>query len=339
MGKLTEIRQVALANAKDIVQQKKEMVESTYDLMMRLEYIARREGLLALEYEAYFIPKDVPMCQQLTKMIELVCSGTDPELFEEFVTCTFLLNRYEGIDALLYFLYARCMLMIQAATSPLDMEEFFNSIVSGSEMVFHKRRDLFTEGEETTEKRHGELSKEEAAYLLEFSKRLPMLSKEEWNILVSRNGFCGWDKVLPYLDEEAQELVKQYMNEYRYYVIMKTRNTLSVEELGELVEEFKNFVGWLRGEQQSGFQAKGILDGILRCSDEEIKLLLTKIDTLTLAAALNGVSEEVANCFYRNISFRLRFFLQEEMEYLGPLRMSEVEAAQKKIYQIWVSIQ
>ena len=334
MGKLTEIRQVALRGAKELIQEKMEMVEAAYDLMMRLEYLARREGLLALECEAYFFQKDVPLCQQLTKMIELVCAGTEPELFEEFVTCTFLVNEYEGIEAVLYFLYARCLLMIQAGTPSLEIEAFFNSVVSGSDMVFHKRRDLYMEGAGVKKKWNEGLSKEELECLQEISKQLPTLSKEEWNIVVGRNGFYGWDQVLPYLDDEAQELVKQYMNGHRFYTIMEVAHSVSVEDLKELAEEFQNFVGCLRKERQHGLCTNEMLNGMLNYSDKEIQLLLSKIDTMTLAAALKGTSKEVADCFYRNISSRLRYLLQEDMECMGPLRISEVEAAQKKICEV-----
>ena len=76
------------------------------------------------------------------------------------------------------------------------------------------------------------------------------------------------------------------------------------------------------------------MDDIQKCTDEEIQLLLRNIDNLTLEIALKGAKEETAECFYRNLSLRLRYLIQEDMEYMGPVRMCDVEAAEEKIMEI-----
>ena len=141
MSELKEIREKVLVNIKEVARQHKEKIEDAYKRVMKLEHIARREGLLALEYEAEFIPKDTPLCNQLTKMIELVVDGTDSQVIEELMTIKFFaVHNFTGIDAILYFLYARSMLMIQAGISPRLIEELFNAMIPNEVLNFERER-------------------------------------------------------------------------------------------------------------------------------------------------------------------------------------------------------
>ena len=141
MSELKEIREKVLVNIKEVARQHKEKIEDAYKRVMKLEHIARREGLLALEYEAEFIPKETPLCNQLTKMIELVVDGTDSQVIEELMTIKFFaVHNFTGIDAILYFLYARSMLMIQAGISPRLIEELFNAMIPNEVLNFERER-------------------------------------------------------------------------------------------------------------------------------------------------------------------------------------------------------
>ena len=80
MSELKEIREKVLVNIKEVAGQHKEKIEDAYKRVMKLECIARREGLLALEYEAELIPKETLLCNQLAEMIELVVDGTDSQV-------------------------------------------------------------------------------------------------------------------------------------------------------------------------------------------------------------------------------------------------------------------
>lgn len=336
MSELREIREIIIVDMKDVAAQNKEKIEDAYNRVMKLEYIARREGLLALEYEAEFIPKETPLCNEIVEMIEFIVDGTDPHIFEELMTLKFFaIHNYKGIDALLYFLYARSMLMIQAAASPRIIEEFFRAIIPNNLMTFEKKRIMWEEEKKNKLKEWiRELTIEEKELLCCISAQLQELSEEEWKLVVSSNGFYGFDKILPYLDEETKSLAKSYMNDYRYYVIMNSPMTVTEQELTELRKELEEVIYRLRKKEE----ARGLLDGILKCSDEEIQLLLRNVDSITLAIALKGVKEEVADCFFRNLSLRLKYIVQEDMEYMGSLRMCDVEDAQRKILRIFKAV-
>ena len=332
MSGLREIREKILVNIKEVAGQNKEKIIESYKMVMKLDRIARREGLLALEYEAECLPKEIPLCNELTEMIELVIDGTDSQIIEELLTIKFFtIHNYTEIEALLYFLYARCMLMIQAGMSPWLIEELFNAVIP-KEVLFLKEERI--RAQEAKKQKIVEwksvMTKTESELLDNMSKLLQSLSEEEWKVVVSSKGFWGFDKILPYMDEETNALAKCYMNDYRYYVIMRSPSTVRENELEELNEELEKVIFRMRDKED----IKSILDDIQKCSDEEIQLLLRNIDNHTLSVALKGAREKTAECFFRNLSSRLRRMIQEDMEYMGPVRMCDVEASEEQIIEV-----
>ena len=331
MNKLKEIREKALVNVKEVVEQNEQKIKEAYEWIMRFAYKARKEGLLALEYDANYIPKDMPLCNHITEMVERVCNGTEPELLAELMTVRFMSNDYTGLSALLFYVYTRCMLMIQEGLNPLLIEDFLNCIVSGTHLVFNKKHNMWEEEKKhNIEKWKNGLTEKEREYLRNISVRLQDLSEDEWKIVVSCNGVYGFDKVIPFLDEDVQFMVKSYMNEYRYYSIMRMPELVQEQELSELEEELEKFIVYLREKKDSN----GILEIILTRSDNDIQKLLRNIDNATLTIALKGAKEEVTEAFFRNLSPRLKYMIQEDMEFMGPLRMSDIEEAQNKILLI-----
>jgi flagellar motor switch protein FliG len=74
-----------------------------------------------------------------------------------------------------------------------------------------------------------------------------------------------------------------------------------------------------------------VFDDVVKLSDPDIQRVLRDVEQKNLAVALKGVSDELKNRITNNISKRARELLEEEMEYLGPLRLSEIEEAQMTI--------
>ena len=262
-------------------------------------------------------------------MIELVVDGTEPQIIEELMTIKFFaVHNFTGIEALLYFLYVRSILMIKAGMSLWLIEQFFNAVLSNELPIFEQERIRAKEDKrQKIDEWKSVMTEEENELLYSMSKKLQSLSEEEWKTVVSSNGFWGLDRVLPYMEEDTQALAKNYMNDYRYYVIMRSPSTVREQELKELNHELEKVIIRICGKEET----KNILDDIQRCSNEEIQLLLRNIDNLTLAVALKGAKVDTAECFCRNLSLRLRRMIQEDMEYMGPVRMCDVEEAEEKI--------
>ena len=50
--------------------------------------------------------------------------------------------------------------------------------------------------------------------------------------------------------------------------------------------------------------------------------------------ALKNTTEEVQNVIFKNLSKRLAAMIKEDMEFMGPVRMKDVEEAQQKIVSV-----
>ncbi|SKA72687.1 flagellar motor switch protein FliG [Clostridium sp. USBA 49] len=77
-----------------------------------------------------------------------------------------------------------------------------------------------------------------------------------------------------------------------------------------------------------------VFEDIITLDDISIQRILREIEAKDLALALKGCSEEVANAIFRNQSKRAAATLKEDMEFLGPVRLIDVEKAQQKIVAI-----
>jgi flagellar motor switch protein FliG len=74
-----------------------------------------------------------------------------------------------------------------------------------------------------------------------------------------------------------------------------------------------------------------VFEDIITLDDVSIQRILKEIDTKDLSLALKGCSEEVANIIFKNQSKRAAESLKEDIEFLGPVRLMDVEKAQQKI--------
>lgn len=74
-----------------------------------------------------------------------------------------------------------------------------------------------------------------------------------------------------------------------------------------------------------------IFEDVVTLDDKAIQMVLRSIETATLSLALKGTSSAVREKIMRNLSTRAAENLAEEIELLGPKRLSEVEEAQAKV--------
>lgn len=81
-------------------------------------------------------------------------------------------------------------------------------------------------------------------------------------------------------------------------------------------------------------QSMFVFEDIVTMDDVSIQRVLRELDNKDVALALKGSSEEVANCIFRNQSKRASSALKEDIEFLGPVRLFDVEKAQQKIVGI-----
>jgi flagellar motor switch protein FliG len=77
-----------------------------------------------------------------------------------------------------------------------------------------------------------------------------------------------------------------------------------------------------------------VFEDILSLDDRTIQRVLREVDNNELGIALKGATEEVQNVIFANLSKRLATMIREDMEFMGPVRMKDVEEAQQKIVNV-----
>jgi len=74
-----------------------------------------------------------------------------------------------------------------------------------------------------------------------------------------------------------------------------------------------------------------VFEDVLLLDDRAIQRVLRDVDNSDLAMALKASNEQVQTAIFNNLSKRLAVMIKEDMEFMGPVRMKDVEEAQQKI--------
>lgn len=125
--------------------------------------------------------------------------------------------------------------------------------------------------------------------------------------------------------------------------------TQSFEKIGgvETVAEMLNFVDRTTEKDiMEGLEAEDsdlvdeirrmmfVFEDMLLVNDKGIQSVLKEIDNDELALALKTASEDLKQKIFDNMSERAVSLISEEMEFMGPVRVSDVESAQQRIVDV-----
>ena len=77
-----------------------------------------------------------------------------------------------------------------------------------------------------------------------------------------------------------------------------------------------------------------VFEDILSLDDRSIQRVLREVDNNELATALKSANEEVQTVIFNNLSKRLVAMIKDDMDFMGPVRLKDVEEAQQKIVNI-----
>ena len=218
--------------------------------------------------------------------------------------------------------------MIQAGESPYLIEAFWQAVIPQDLLPFDRwQRAGIDQKLKMAEEIKAALSEREKMWLDGISEDLFSLTEAEWKDILQTKAFGAVDKAVPYLDEKTQALVQSHVSESRYYAIMQSTAAIREQEICQCHEKLKLLISEMRTKPED----KGILSGLLHRSDEEMQTLIAKLDARTIALALKGESKEVSACFFRNMPPRLKYEIQDEMRYMGPVRRCDAEEARREI--------
>ncbi len=177
--------------------------------------------------------------------------------------------------------------------------------------------------------------------------------------------------VLVYLEkEQASEVLALLPDDVRAEVVLRVANMdginpTALSELDAIMEQrfsgspnvkvsniggirtAAEMVNGLRGEESSGVIEKMteadaelsnkiqdqmfIFENLLELADRDMQALLREISTDSLVIALKGSSQEMQEKIFRNMSKRAAEMMRDDLETKGPVRLKEVEEAQKSI--------
>ncbi|MEO8466678.1 MAG: flagellar motor switch protein FliG [Gammaproteobacteria bacterium] len=88
-------------------------------------------------------------------------------------------------------------------------------------------------------------------------------------------------------------------------------------ELGELIKD-----------------ALFVFENLLKVDDRGMQAILREVQADTLATALKGADEEIREKIFKNMSSRAAEILRDDISTKGPVRLSEVEQAQKEVLAV-----
>jgi flagellar motor switch protein FliG len=77
-----------------------------------------------------------------------------------------------------------------------------------------------------------------------------------------------------------------------------------------------------------------VFEDIKKVNDKGIQAVLKEVDNSELGLALKTASEELKNKIFKNMSERAAQLIKEDMQYMGPVRVSDVESAQQRVVDI-----
>lgn len=77
-----------------------------------------------------------------------------------------------------------------------------------------------------------------------------------------------------------------------------------------------------------------VFEDIVMLDDRSVQIVLREVDTKELALAMKATNDDVTAKIYKNMSKRAADMLKEELSYMGPVKIRDVEEAQSKIVNV-----
>lgn len=111
-------------------------------------------------------------------------------------------------------------------------------------------------------------------------------------------------------------------------VVADIMNNLDSTVEGDLMDAIKE-VDESLGEEIEDLMF--VFDNLADVDDKDLQALLREIKPETLTLALKGAEARVQEKIFKNMSKRAAELLRDDLEALGPVRVSEVETSQKEI--------
>ncbi len=110
-------------------------------------------------------------------------------------------------------------------------------------------------------------------------------------------------------------------------ILNATERSIEEEVLAEIETESPQMAEEIR-------ELMFVFEDIKNLDDRSIRELLKEVSNEELTLALKGASDELKEKFFSNLSERAATMIKEDLEIMGPVRLSDVEQAQRNIVRI-----
>lgn len=147
------------------------------------------------------------------------------------------------------------------------------------------------------------------------------------------------EKIAPEILREIEQTLQGHFEQSIGGGVTASGGAKAVAEILNLIDASaeKNILQSLEAEDPDlAAEVKNMMfvfDDITLLDDRSMQRLLKEIETKDLAIALKATSDEVKGKIFSNVSERVAVMIKEEMEFMGPTRLSDVEAAQGRIVE------
>lgn len=110
-------------------------------------------------------------------------------------------------------------------------------------------------------------------------------------------------------------------------ILNKSNNALAKQLLEGIEEKNYDMAGEIK-------RLMFLFEDIIQIDDRGIQRILRDVDKRDLALALKVADEKIKNKIFKNMSERAAAVVKEELEFMGPVKLKEVEQAQMRIVDI-----
>jgi len=167
---------------------------------------------------------------------------------------------------------------------------------------------------------------------------LQKLPREIQSDIASR--IATMDRTHPEVLREVERVLEKKLSTLSSVDYCTAGGVESVVEILNLVDRSseKNIIETLQHEDpklaDKIIQRMFVFEDIVMLDDRGIQKVLREVDASELAKALKGVDTEIQDKIFRNMSKKAAGMLKEDMDFMGPTRLKDVEEAQQKIISI-----
>ncbi len=147
------------------------------------------------------------------------------------------------------------------------------------------------------------------------------------------------EKIAPEILKEIEQTLEGHFEQTAGGEMSSSGGAKAIAEVLNLIDTSaeKNILQSLEAEDADlAAEIKNMMfvfDDLILLDDRSIQRLLKEIETKDIAVALKATAEEVKKKILSNVSERVAVMIEEEMEFMGPTRLSDVEAAQTRIVE------